>query len=223
MATKTLAQLRERTRFLGTYENSSRFTDALVNAEINAALGELYETMADAWEGHFDTASTTPTVAAQEHVDLPATFWRLRGVDILISGRYRELKQIGFGERNSFQTTGRPQAYRVAAGGARGRLILYPTPNAIETVRINYVPTFTPFSADGDSFEFYTGFDDYIVTRALLSLDQREERPLAERQQELDRLRQRIVKAAGSRRAAEPELLINRTTCGWYDDWEGGS
>jgi hypothetical protein len=220
VATKTLSTLRARVRFLGTYENSSRFTDALVNAEINAALGELYETMADAWEGYFDTSSTVATVAAQEHVDLPATFWRLRGVDILISGKYRELTQIGFGERNHFQTSGRPQAYRTAAGGARGRLILYPTPNAVETIRINYVPTFTPFSADGDSFEFYTGFDDYIVTRTLLSLDQREERPLAERQQELERLRQRIVKAAGSRNAAEPPYLVNRTT-GVWDDWEG--
>lgn len=220
MATQTLSTIRDRVRFLGSYENSTKYTNALVNAEINSALGELYELMADSWEGYFDTATTTPTVAAQEHVDLPAAFWRLRGVDILIGGRYRELAQIGFGERNDYQTSGRPQAYRSAAGGARGRLILYPTPSTAETIRINYVPTFTPFSADGDSFEFYTGFDDYLVVATLLRLDQRAERPLGERQQELERIRQRIVKAAGSRRADEPEYLVNRTTC-WSDDWDG--
>lgn len=222
MATATLATLRDRVRFLGSYENSTKFTSTLVNAEINAALGELYELMADTWEGHFDTASTVVTVAGQEHVDLPAAFWRLRGVDISIAGRYRELRQIGFGERNDFQTPGRPRAYRSAAGGARGRLILYPTPSAVETIRINFVPTFTPFSADGDSFEFYTGFDEYLVQATLLRLDQREERPLGERQQELERQRQRVIKAAGSRRAAEPEALINRTTyCSgdWEDVW----
>ena len=220
MSTQTLATLRSRVRTLGTYENSSVFTDAVINTEINAALGELYELMADTWESYFDTASTVSTVAAQEHVDLPATFWRLRGVDILVGGKYRELRRIGFGERNHYQTSGRPLAYRLASGGARGRIILHPTPNAVETIRVNFPPTFTPFSADGDSFEFYTGFDDYLVTRALLSLDQREERPLGERQQELERQRQRVIKAAGSRNAAEPQYLVNRTTR-VFDDWEG--
>src|SRR5688572_26006937 len=152
MATITLSSLRDIIRFRGNYENSTKFTSARIDSEINAALAELHELMADTYEGYFDTSTTTPTVAAQEHVDLPATFWRLRGVDILISGKYRELTQIGFGERNHFQTSGRPQAYRTAAGGARGRLILYPTPNAVETIRINFVPTVTALSADGDTF-----------------------------------------------------------------------
>jgi hypothetical protein len=222
MATITLSSMRDIIRFRGNYENSTKFTATRIDAELNAALAELHELMADSWEGYFDTSATTPTVAAQEHVDLPATFWRLRAVDILIAGRYRELKQIGFGERNSFQTTGRPQAYRSASGGARGRLILYPTPNAVETIRINYVPTVTALSADGDTIEAYNAWSDYVVCGALLRMDQREERPLGERQQELERLRQRIVKAAGSRRAAGPELLVNRTTDCW-NDWEGDS
>lgn len=220
MATITLSSLRDIIRFRGSYENSSKFTSARIDVEINAALSELHELMADSWEGYFDTDTTTPTVAAQAHVDLPATFWRLRGVDILIGGKYRELKRIGFGERNDFQTSGRPQAYRSAAGGARGRLVLYPTPNAVYTIRINYVPTVTALSADGDTIEAYNTWSDYVITGALLRLDQREERPLGERQQELERLRQRIVKAAGSRNAAGPELLVNRTTA-CFDDWEG--
>jgi len=221
MATITLSAMRDIIRFRGSYENSTKFTDARVNVEINASLAELHELMADTWEGYFDTSTTTPTVAAQEHVDLPATFWRLRGVDVLIGGRYRELDQIGFGERNAYQTSGRPCAYRSAAGGARGRLILYPTPNAVYTIRINYVPTVTALAADGDTIEAYNDWSEYVIMGALLRLEQREERPLGEIQQELERLRQRIVKAAGSRRAAGPELLVNRTTY-WTDDWDGG-
>lgn len=221
MATITLSAMRDIIRFRGSYENSAKFTDARITVEINAALAELHELMADTWEGYFDTDTTAPTVAAQAYVDLPATFWRLRGADILIAGKYRELKQIGFGERNDFQTSGRPQAYRSAAGGARGRLVLYPTPNAVYTIRINYVPTVTALSADADSIEAYNAWSDYVIVGALLRLDQREERPLMERQQELERLRQRIVKAAGSRRAAEPEYLVNRTTA-CFDDWDGG-
>lgn len=220
MATITLAQMREKVQFRGNYENSTTFTPARIDSEINAANAELYELVADSWQGFYDTDTTTPTVAGQAYVDLPATFWRLRGVDILVGGKYRELRRIGFGERNHYQTSGRPLAYRLASGGTRGRIILYPTPNAVETIRINYVPTVTVLSADGDTIEAYNDWSDFVICGALLRMDQREERPLMERQQELERLKQRIVKAAGSRNAAEPQYLVNRTTR-VFDDWEG--
>jgi hypothetical protein len=212
MATKTLSVLRDRIRFLGSYENSTKFTNALVNGEINAALAELYELLDDVHGGYFDTDTTTPTVTNQAYVDLPATFWRLRGVDILIGGKYRALEQIGIEQRNDFQTsTGQPVAYRTIAGGARGRLALYPTPSGVNTLRIVYTPTYTPLSADGDSFEYYNSYEDYVICGALLRLDQREERPLGERQNELARIRDRIVKGASRRRAAEPQYLSPKT------------
>jgi hypothetical protein len=212
MATKTLSVLRDRIRFLGSYENSTKFTNALVNDEINAALAELYELLDDVHGGYFDTDTTTPTVTNQAYVDLPATFWRLRGVDILIGGKYRALEQIGIEQRNDFQTsTGQPVAYRTIAGGARGRLALYPTPSGVNTLRIVYTPTYTPLSADGDSFEYYNSYEDYVICGTLLRLDQREERPLGERQNELARIRDRIVKGASRRRAAEPQYLSPKT------------
>jgi hypothetical protein len=212
MATKTLSVLRDRIRFLGSYENSTKFTTALVNDEINAALAELYELLDDVHGGYFDTDTTTPTVTNQAYVDLPATFWRLRGVDILVGGKYRALEQIGIEQRNDFQTsTGQPVAYRTIAGGARGRLALYPTPSGVNTLRIVYTPTYTPLSADGDSFEYYNSYEDYVICGALLRLDQREERPLGERQNELARIRDRIVKGASRRRAAEPQYLSPKT------------
>jgi hypothetical protein len=208
MATKTREQIRDRVRFIGSYENSVKFTNALVNDEIQAALGELYEVMADANEGIFDAAASASTVAAQDYVALPSDFWRLRGVDILIAGKYRELRQIGIADRNRFQTaSGRPEAYRTAAGSTRGRIVLYPTPNAVETLRFVYTPTCPVFASDADTFEFYQGYDDYVVVATLLRLDQREERQLGERQQELARITARIIKASSQRRAAEPELI----------------
>jgi hypothetical protein len=208
MATKTRAEIRARVRFLGTYENSAKFTDALVNDEIQAGLSELYEVMADANEGHFDTTASAVTVAAQDWVALPADFWRLRGVDVLISGKYRELDQIGITDRNKYQgASSRPQAYRTAAGSTRGRIILYPTPNAVETLRFVYTPTCPVFTSDADTFEFYAGYDDYVVHATLLRLHQREERPLGETQQELARITARIMKSSQQRRAAEPELI----------------
>src|SRR5688572_24188727 len=120
MATITLSAMRDIIRFRGSYENSTKFTSARLNVEINAAWAELYELIAEVQDGYFDTTGSLSTTANQQHVDLPADFWRLRGVDILQSGRYSELRQVGISERNDFQSSqGRPVAYRTAAGGAR--------------------------------------------------------------------------------------------------------
>lgn len=208
MATATLAQIITRVRFIGTYENSIKFTSTLITGEVNAALAELYELLDDAHGGYFDTTGTVSTVAAQDWVALPSDFWRLKGVDILIGGRYYALDQIGIEQRNDYQTsTGRPCAYRTTAGSTRGRLTLYPTPSGVETIRVVYTPTFTPLVNDSDSFEYYNGFEDYVVCSTLLRLDQREERPLGERQQELARIKDRIIKGAARRRSAEPQYL----------------
>lgn len=208
MATITLSAMRDIIYFRGSFENSLKFTPARVNVEINAAYAELYELLADSNEGIFDTTASASTVAAQDYVALPADFWRLRGVDILIAGKYRELRQIGIADRNRFQTaSGRPEAYRTAAGSTRGRIVLYPTPNAVETLRFVYTPTFTPLSADGDTVEGYNDWSDYIIAATLLRLYQREERPLGEIQQELARVSARVIKGASQRRAAEPELI----------------
>ncbi len=220
MATKTRAEIRDRVRFLGTFENSVKFTDALVNDEIQASLGELYEVMADANEGHFDVDTTAATVANQAYVDLPADFWRLRGVDILHGGRYREMRQVGITDRNRYQQTGQPRGYRTIAGGTRGRLQLYPTPSSVYTLRIVYTPTCPVFASDAGTFEFYQGYDDYVVHGTLLRLYQREERPLGETQQELARITARIIKSTSQRRAAEPELIPRNRDMSHMDDEE---
>jgi hypothetical protein len=219
MATITLSAIRDIVRFRGSFENSQKFTTARLNVEINAAYAELYELIADSNEGYFDTTATAATVAAQDYVDLPATFWRLRGVDILVGGRYYELDQIGIAERNRYQSTsGRPCAYRTAAGGARGRIILYPTPTGVDTLRITYTPTVTALSADGDTIEAYNDWSDYVCAATLLRLYQREERPLGEQQQEVARITARIIKATAQRRAAEPELLTPRGQFDFTDE-----
>jgi hypothetical protein len=40
MATITLSEIRDRVRFLGTFENSTKFTTARLNVEINSAWSE---------------------------------------------------------------------------------------------------------------------------------------------------------------------------------------
>jgi hypothetical protein len=223
MAAISLATLRLRVQQLGNYENSARFTTAFLNDQINAALVELYELMSSTHEGYFDTTATVTTIAATDAVSLPSNFWRLRGVDMLQStGLYSELRQVAIGERNRYAASGCPSGYRTAAGGTRGQLVLYPTPDAVYTLRLVYEPTCPLLVADGDTVEDYNGLADYVVTGALLRCDRREQRPLAEREAELERIKRRVVSSATERRAAEPEHLIPRNGLLDTDYWNGG-
>lgn len=208
MATITLSELRDRVRFLGTFENSVKFTSTRLNTEINAAWSELYEILEDACSGYWDTTATVPTVAGQDWVPLPSDFWVLKGVDILSGTRYIELDQVGIANRNDFQSSqGRPVAYRTVTGSTRGRLTLYPTPSTVETIRLIYTPTFTPLAADGDTIEGFNDWGEYVVYGALLRCDDREERDQTPTLRRLAAIEARIRKAASKRRSAAPQYL----------------
>lgn len=225
MATVSLSTLRTRVRVLGNYENSARFTDAWLTEQVNVGLGELYEIIAKTNEGYFDVEATTTTIAANANVTLPADFLHLRGVDISINGTWCELAQIGIQERNRYQTPGQPVAYRTSAAvqsgtSQRGGLILYPTPAAVYTIRFTYEPSRAVLVADGDTVEGFNGWEDYIVTAALLRCDEREQRDLGPRMAKLQQIRDRVVTGATRRRAAEPEYLLPRRD--YVSLWDGG-
>lgn len=208
MATKTLAQIRSRVRFIGGFENSTKFTDALLNDEINVAYAALWELLDDSGGGYLDTTGAVATVAAQDWVALPVDFWRLKGVDILIGGRYYALRQVGIEERNDFQaSTGRPAAYRTTAGSTRGRLTLYPTPSGVESLRVVYAPTFTPLASDSDTVEGFNEWHDFITYSTLLVLDDREQNDIGPRAARVDQIKQRIRAGMARRRSAGPEYL----------------
>lgn len=224
MTAVSLSTLRSRVRILGNYENSARFTDAWLTEQVNVALGELYEIIAETNEGYFDVEATTTTIANNANVTLPSDFLHLRGVDLSVNGTWVELAQVGIQERNRYQTAGQPVAYRISAAvqsgtSQRGGLILYPTPSAVYTVRFTYEPSRTLLSADGDTVEGFNGWEDYIVTAALLRCDEREQRDIGPRMAKLQMIKQRVISGATRRRAAEPEYLIPRS--GYVSSWDG--
>lgn len=211
-ASVTLASLRSLIRFRGDYLSSLTFTDAYLNLEIQAGWVELYELMDDVGEGWWSTEGTVTTAANTAYVAAPATCKRVIGVDILDGGSYRELRQVGPSDRNRYgSATGMPEAYRMSARGIE----LLPTPGAVYTLRVTFSPL-CPALSESTPIELY-GLEEYVVTAALLRLDQREERPLGERMAELERQRQRVVKAASKRKQQEPDYLNLREDYG--GDW----
>jgi hypothetical protein len=203
MATFTLANLRDSVRFRGDYQNVAKFPNADVNREIQAAWAELYELIADTYEGYWMTTSATVTTQSA-FMALPTDYWRVFGVDRMEgTNEWVEMRRINTSDRNRFGSdTGKPVAYRLTARGVD----FYPSPNGLHKFRVVYTPV-APALGESTAQEYFNGWENYIVNGALLRLDQREQRPLDERIAVMDRERQRVMSAATRRNSQEPEYL----------------
>lgn len=205
MATKVLADIRAAVRFRGDFRNPQRFPDASIDIEIQAAFAEGYELVADVNEGYFDTQGNVSTAASTAFVALPTGTWRIRGVDRLDGSDFVEMRAVGVADRNRYgSTTGTPEAYRPTARG----LDLYPTPDAIYTLRVTYTPVAPAIGAT--PIDFYNGWEEFTIYGALIRISLNEERDTREWQQQLELQRQRITRGASQRRSQEPELLVLR-------------
>lgn len=200
--TKTLAELEAIVRFRGDFRNSQRFPSANVTTEIQAAFGEFYELVDEVNQGYWDTTGTVPTVAAADFVALPTGTWRIRAVDRLDGTEYIPMRQVGIDDRNNYGTSGdRPLAYRTTARG----IDLYPTPNAVYTLRVTYSPI-AP-TLDTTPRDYVNGWEEYVIFGALVRITLNQRRDASEWMTQLSMQRERVVRAASVRRSAEPELL----------------
>jgi len=209
MAAIDLQTLRATIRFRGDYQNVRKFPNDAVDTEIQGAFGEFWALVDSVHEGWWDTSDTVTTIAAQEHIALPADAWRVKGVDLLDGGEYRQLDQIGISERNRFgSTSDEPEAYRLSARGIE----LYPTPNAAYTLRVHYSPK-APALQEAQPREWFNGWEDYVIEATLIRLDRSTKLPLTDRQTALAMIEKRIKSEATERRSQEPEYVPLRE-CG---------
>jgi hypothetical protein len=200
--TKTLAEIITIVRFRGDMRNSVRFPDANLTSEIQAAFAEGYELVVEQNSGFYDTTGNVVTVAGTAFSALPATAWVVRAVDRVDGTDFEPLPRVGVKDRNRYGTTrGRPVAHRLTARG----IDLYPTPDAVYTLRVTYTPVAPTLSATPT--EFYNSWEEYTIFGALVRLYTNMGRDASEWQRQLDRQAQRIVRAASDRSSGGPEYL----------------
>lgn len=201
--TKSGSDLISIVRFRGDYRNTVRFPNANLLTEIQAAFAEFYGLVVDANEGYADLDDTLTTTANVGYVALPDGAWRVRAIDRLDGTDYEPLMRVGIKDRNRYGTsTDRPTAFRLTARGAD----LYPTPNAVYTLRITYTPSAPTLDLDTQR-TFYNGWEEYVVFGALLRLGGNEHNDAPIWQRALDATRERIQREAPERTASGPEYL----------------
>lgn len=212
--TKTLAELIAIVRFRGDMRNTIRFPDANLTTEIQAAFAEGYELVVQQNEGFYDTTGNVTTTANVAFVALPAgppVCWIVRAIDRLENNNtYVPIPRIGVKDRNKYgTTTGKPTAHRLTARG----IDLYPTPDAIYTLRVTYTPA-AP-TLDTTAREFYNSWEEYTINGALVRLYDNMGRDSSVWQKQLDRAAERIRRGADQRDGSGPEYLNLHE--GWND------
>lgn len=199
--TKNLSDMITLVRERGDLRNTNRFPDSYITKELQAAFGEGYQIVAQAHEGFYDTDTTTPTVANQAYVAAPTGAWRILAVDRLDGTSYVSVPRVGVKDRNRFTTTGKPEGHRLTARG----IDLYPTPDAVYTLRVIYTPV-AP-TLDTTQREFYNGWEEYALYGALVRIYLNQNRDASEWEKQLGRAAGVLTQGAAERNASGPEYL----------------
>lgn len=207
MTALSRAQVRSTIRLRGDYTNVRRFSNDYLNTEIQTAFGHFWRIVDEAHQGWWDTEGSLATVAELAYVALAADMKVIKGVDRLDGGQYEPLAQIGLADRHRFDSsgTGKPIAYRLSARGVE----LYKTPDQAYTLRVFYTPK-PPQLTENEQREWFDGWEDFVIEKVLLELDDREKKPLNDRMAKLDIAEKALRASTHERRQQEPEYLVLR-------------
>lgn len=212
--TVTLATARAAVLRLGGVDVSADLTPTVLNEAINAGIAELHDILLSKADDRLVTSTTLTTSVGVESVALPTTFYELRKLEIVdpsaLSG-YRKLFQGSLDSQHLYALLiGKRYRYRLQGSS----IVLMPTPQAVETLRLYYVPYALVLSNDSDVIDGYNGYEDLIYHLAWRRCLVRQDLSTVDLDREVARLTSRIA-AASDGRDAEPFYLTDRVK---YED-----
>ena len=137
----SLSELRLLARQRADMENSQFISDDEWRRMINRSYAELYDlvvTSANS-EDYFLKSDTISLVNGTDSYDLPADFYKMRGVDINSGGTSTPLRRYNFSQRNvgSLYAIASDMRYHVQGS----KIIFNPTPSTSDTVTLWYIPS----------------------------------------------------------------------------------
>lgn len=176
-------------RYKANMESSQFVTDAELNRYIDQACKELYDKLIDArGERYYVTTITTATTAGQSFVQLPADFYQLINVRLNVNGSWVTLEHyenidldVMLNAVTSAPTY--PIRYRqstslptVSVPGGLASITMLPTPQAVFSVQIDYVPTYTAVTVNGDvSLDGINGWEEFVTWKVAAIMIGKEE------------------------------------------------
>jgi hypothetical protein len=212
----TLLQLRTQVRQVANMETSQFITDSELTSYVNLSAFELYDLLVTHYGDDFYVADpyTFTTDGTNDHVALPADFYKLLGVDISLGGnQWDNVPKFSVAGRNKYSnpTGGILYGYRnnIRYRLSGSKLWLTPLPKAGQQLRIFYIPRWTPLSADGDTFDGISGWEEYVIIDSAIKCLQKEESDVSALMAQKQGLIMRIEAAAANRDAGTPARVAD--------------
>jgi hypothetical protein len=166
----TLLEARNLAKLYANQRSTAFLTNDEWDVLINAAGSEFYDLLVAAM-GHefFEKPATLATTSGSAIVALPADFYELITVFANWGAQQREeLNDLGhLGDSADFQNWNQwaylsPKAWRI-----RGALLeFFPTPSAVTTLEIRYIPPWPKLVGDAATFDAVNGWHKLVAARA---------------------------------------------------------
>lgn len=186
----TLQQIADRARVHADLKSSGFISDTEMLGILNEVYPELYDELVVSYENYYSTTENITLVAGTSSYALPATFYKMIGVDLeLSSGAYVTLKPFMEAERNGSPTS----AANIPAG----------------TVRLRFVPAPTTFAALSESIDGVAGWDRLLSLLAAIDMLDSEETESGPLYKKYLRTLDRIRGAAAPRDAGFPARITD--------------
>lgn len=231
--TMTLTALQTAVRQRADMEGSTFVSDAELQSYINQSGYELYDLLVESYGDDYFIASpaTITTDGVNSTFALPATFYKLKGVDLQLSASsdsWIPLVQFTFPERNvnQFQNVqgyyGRSNLrYRLHGDN----LWLTPLPAGGQTLRVWFIPRWTELSAGSSTLEGVSGWTEYVIVDAAIKCLQKEESDPSVLMMQKAGLVKRIQDVSKNRDVGSPQRVSDtgfREFWGPQGGWPGG-
>lgn len=222
----TLLSIRTQARQRADQVNSTFISDAELNSYINNSYAELYDLLVSRFEGYYVKAPVTFTIASGASTyALPSDFYKLKGVDRLLSGNeYYTVQPFNFQERNRRSRTinrtilgSSDIAYRILGD----TLYIVPDDMAPGTYRIWYIPVYTALTTDGSTLDGINGWEEYVVLDAAIKMMIKEETDVTAMLMLKQQLTGRIEAMARNRDEGRPERISDVRINSWNSDVNG--
>lgn len=224
--TQTLLQLKTRVREEADMENSDFISDSELLSYINSSYAELYDLLVETYDDYYLTSAEETIAAGTSTLTLPATFYKLRGVDLKLSTNdYAALSKFNFNERNRLNSANFLFGSNSTTAASRYRLMgntinLEPSDNAAGTYKVWYTPAITLLSTDTDTVDGVNGWEEYIIVDAAIKCLSKEESSTTVMERRKEALTRRIQKMASERDSGSPDSVQNVRRNHLIDGWD---
>lgn len=214
MGLVSLQSFRDRVRSRADMQHSTFIGDTELTDFINASCQELYDLLIDSNED-YHTQLSSFVIASGNSYTLPATFYKLRGLDKRHGDRMIPLRRMSFNDRG-YRRVGyyRTTEYKIVGN----EILFFPQEAATGTYNIWWVPEFTKLVALSDTFDCLNGFDEYVVVDAAIKCKEKEESDTRGLKDEKQALLDRVQRMSNDRDYGEPQMIEDVTSrYNWWD------